>query len=308
MDGAVHIAEECLHSARTVPIALFASIGLGFVTGLGASIALLYSVQDFDAAASAELPFLTIIVQATRSNAAGVVFMVAFLFIVQIMTNSIQMASSRLIWSFARDKALPFSQKLSHISPTLRVPVLSILLSWSGVTILGLLYIGSATVYNSIISCCIILQNIAISVVAIQLMLKGRKMNPNRWLKLGWFGWVANSVTVVWTVFTTVMWLFPLTPKPTGSEMSAYPVALTKHYRLLVDTLLSDYSVAVLGAMALIALLDWVFHARKHFHGPSKATLDAIEEENRIYQHHVTTLQDASYAKERGEVVHNEKQ
>lgn len=38
-----------------------------------------------------------------------------------------------------------------------------------------------------------------------------------------------------------------------------------------------DYSIAVLGAMALIAGLDWVFYARKHFHGPSEATMVALE-------------------------------
>lgn len=220
IDGAVHIAEDCLNPARTVPQALFASIGLGFVTGLAMSIALLYSIQDVAAAASAELPFLTIIVQATRSKAAGAVLMAAFLLIISIMTNSIQMASSRLIWSFSRDNALPFSKRLSHVSPSLRVPVLPIVLSWFGVTVLGLLYIASDTVYNSIISCCIMLQNFAISVVAVQLMLNGRRMNPNRWLKLGAFGWVANVVTVVWTVFSTVMWLFPITPHPTAADMS----------------------------------------------------------------------------------------
>jgi choline transport protein len=130
------------------------------------------------------------------------------------------MASSRTIWSFARDDGLPFSRALSSVSPTLRVPVLPIILSWAGVTILGLLYIGSTTVYNSTISCCIILQNFAISVVCVQLMLKGRKMNEHRWLNLGAFGWVCNVVTVVWTVWSSVMWLFPITPDPSASEMS----------------------------------------------------------------------------------------
>ncbi|KAL1407660.1 hypothetical protein Q8F55_007093 [Vanrija albida] len=260
IDGAVHIAEDCLNPARTVPLALLSSIALGFVTGLAMSIALLYSVQDVAAAAASELPFLTIIVQATRSNAAGAVFMAAFLLIISIMTNSIQMASSRLIWSLARDRALPFSDSLARVSPTLRVPVLPIVASWAGVTVLGLLYIASDTVYNSIISCCIMLQNFAVSVVAVQLMLKGRRMNPARWLRLGAFGWVANGVTVAWTLFSTVMWLFPITPRPTAAEM--------------------NYSVAVLGAMALIALLDWVFYARKHFRGPSDATLQAIESES----------------------------
>lgn len=220
LDGAVHIAEDCLDPSRVVPMALFSSIGIGFVTGFSFSIALLYSVQDVDAAAASQLPFLTIIVQATNSRVAGAIFMTCFLLIVSIMTNSIQMASSRLIWSFARDDALPFSSRLSHVHPKLRVPVLPVIVSWAGVTVLGLLYIGSATVYNSIISCCIILQNFSFSVVAAQLLFRRRRFNEDRWLKLGWLGWVANIVTIVWFVFSTVMWLFPITPKPDGATMS----------------------------------------------------------------------------------------
>jgi choline transport protein len=220
LDGAVHIAEDCLNPARVVPLALFSSIGIGFVTAFSFSVALLYSVQDIDAAAAAELPFLTIIVQATGSRVAGAVFMTCFLAVVSLMTNSIQMASSRLIWSFARDNALPFSAALSHVHPRLRVPVLPVIASWAGVTILGVLYIASSTVYNSIISCCIILQNFSFAIVAAQLLYRRRQFNPARWLNLGWLGWVANVVTIVWFLFSTVMWLFPLEPHPTASTMS----------------------------------------------------------------------------------------
>ncbi|BEI85214.1 hypothetical protein CcaverHIS002_0506150 [Cutaneotrichosporon cavernicola] len=260
LDGAVHIAEDCLDPARVVPLALFSSIGIGFVTAFSFSIALLYSVQDIDAAAASELPFLTIIVQATNSRVAGAIFMTCFLAVVSLMTNSIQMASSRLIWSFARDNALPFSSALSHVHPRLRVPVLPVIVSWAGVTVLGCLYIASSTVYNSIISCCIILQNFSFAIVAAQLLYRKRRFNENRWLKLGWVGWVANIITIVWFTFSTVMWLFPLEPNPTGSTM--------------------NYSVAVLGAMAIIATLDWVFYARKHFRGPSDATMVALEAES----------------------------
>lgn len=73
---------------------------------------------------------------------------------------------------------------------------------------------------DSIISCCIILQNFSFSVVAAQLLFRRRRFNENRWLKLGWLGWVANIVTIVWTLFSTVMWLFPITPNPDGATMS----------------------------------------------------------------------------------------
>ena len=115
---------------------------------------------------------------------------------------------------------MPFSGQLKNVHPRLRVPIYPILLSYLGVTILGALYVASVTVYGSIIACCIILGNLSFAVPAFQLLLNRRRINSKRWLKLGVFGWLCNIVTILWCVFTTVMWLFPLTPNPTPGEMS----------------------------------------------------------------------------------------
>lgn len=146
--------------------------------------------------------------------------MIAILIVLMISTNSVHQATSRLIWAFSCDRGLPGAQRLAEINPKLRVPVIPLLISWAGVTILGLLYIASTTVYGSIIAVCIILGNISYAIPALLLMLGGRRMNPARGMKLGFIGWIANIITVVWTVFTTVMWLFPLTPHPGGETMS----------------------------------------------------------------------------------------
>jgi hypothetical protein len=45
---------------------------------------------------------------------------------------------------------------------------------------------------------------------------------------------------------------------------------------------LSDYSVAVLGGMAIIALLDWIFYGRKHFKGPDAGGLPLIIEDGNV--------------------------
>ncbi len=51
-----------------------------------------------------------------------------------------------LSWSFVRDRGLPFSRQLERIHPTLRVPVIPLVISFLGVFILGALYVGSTTV------------------------------------------------------------------------------------------------------------------------------------------------------------------
>lgn len=54
IDGAIHIAEECLNPARAVPLALLMTVGMGFLTGITFSVGLLYCIQDLAAAAAAE--------------------------------------------------------------------------------------------------------------------------------------------------------------------------------------------------------------------------------------------------------------
>jgi hypothetical protein len=125
-------------------------------------------------------------------------------------------------WSFARDGGLPYSKHVGSVHPTLHVPVIPLLISWTGVTILGALYVASTTVYNSIIACCIILGNVSFAIPSVQLMLRGRKMREGRWLRLGVLGWVVNGVTVAWTAITLVMWLFPLDPDPSPADMSEH--------------------------------------------------------------------------------------
>lgn len=48
LDGAAHLAEEVTDATKTVPRALFSTIGIGFVTAFIYAIAMLYSMVDFE--------------------------------------------------------------------------------------------------------------------------------------------------------------------------------------------------------------------------------------------------------------------
>lgn len=50
LDGAIHLAEDCLEPARTVPRALCTSLYVGFVTALFFVVSMLYCVKDIEAA------------------------------------------------------------------------------------------------------------------------------------------------------------------------------------------------------------------------------------------------------------------
>ncbi|BGP29480.1 hypothetical protein JCM10296v2_001219 [Rhodotorula toruloides] len=248
------ICNGCAAMSSTIVVGLSQGVGMGFITGMAISITLIYCVQELNAALASELPSLDIIVQATGSKACGTVLVVAFLLCLFVSANSVHQSTSRLIWSFARDNGLPFADKLTYLHPHSRVPILPLLLSGLGVTILGALYCASTTAYGSIISTCIILGNISFAIPATHILLRKREMKHNRWMRLGWLGGVSNVVTILFCLLTTVMWLFPLTPNPKPIDM--------------------NYRAAVLGGMDLLALLDFLF-VRKSFHGPTSDELFA---------------------------------
>jgi amino acid transporter len=60
--------------------------------------------------------------------------------------------ASRMTWSFARDRGTPFGKLISYVSPNRRIPVVGIIVVTSLAALLTLIYIGSPTAFNDVIS------------------------------------------------------------------------------------------------------------------------------------------------------------
>lgn len=74
----------------------------------------------------------------------------AALFVIScIALNAVHQTASRLTWSFARDEALYFSNKLEIIHPSLGVPVLALILNGILVLLVGIVYVCSSTGLSS---------------------------------------------------------------------------------------------------------------------------------------------------------------
>ena len=117
-DSAAHMSEEIRDASLTLPRAiLWAAIlngTLGFVMVISFSFTL-GSVTDI-LSTSTGYPFIQVFFNVTNSY-VGTSFMTAIL-IVNITSASISTVAtaSRQTWSFARDKGLPFSSFIAHVS------------------------------------------------------------------------------------------------------------------------------------------------------------------------------------------------
>ncbi|PYH94550.1 amino acid transporter [Aspergillus ellipticus CBS 707.79] len=248
LDAATHMAEEISQPETAIPTAIMGTVGVGLVSSWLLCIALYFSITNLDALVNTAtgVPILELFYQ-TLGSRAGATLLEAL-----VLTTGIgcQIAShtyqSRVCWSFARDRGLPGHAFLSKIHPTLDVPLNAHIVSSVLVSLLGLLYLGSSTAFNSLVTACIVL--LCVVCHPDYLLLKKRTRQYPPWpFRLGKLGLLCNWVVLLWTVFCLVVYSLPAVYPVTGGNM--------------------NYVSVVYAAVGGIILLDWVVRGRKVFWG-----------------------------------------
>lgn len=133
-----------------IPVAILGTVAIGFVTSWTYSIALFFSMTDIEGltGTSTLVPILALFYQALRSKAGAIVLEALIIATGLGCLMACHTWQSRLCWSFARDRGIPLSSYFSKVHPQLGVPLRAHLLSSVLVSIVGCLYLGSATAFN----------------------------------------------------------------------------------------------------------------------------------------------------------------
>ncbi|KAL6722074.1 choline transporter [Lecanora helva] len=251
LDCATHLAEEVHRPERQVPIAIMGTVAIGFVTSWFFSIAQFFSIGNLDDLASTPtlVPILALFNQALRSKAGAIVLEALFIATGIWCLVASQTWQSRNCWSFARDAGLPFSKFLSHVDRRVDVPLRAHFVSSLLVAIVGLLYLGSITAFNSMVTATIVLLYISYSIPVTCLLIKGRNNIRHGPFWLGPIGLVSNIVLLLWTCFTLIMYSFPSVMPATADSM--------------------NYVSAVYGVVVLIITVDWLVRGRRNYRGQS---------------------------------------
>ncbi len=136
--------------------------------------------------------------------------------------------SARLTWSFARDNALVGSKYIGKVDEKQKVPTWALLANAFVILIIGCFYLGSSTAFNAFIGSGLLLQQCCFAMLAALLLWHRRSdfvLPLNRKVRLGWFGWVANMVTLLFAPLITIIYCFPLTlpVAPSNASMLTHP-------------------------------------------------------------------------------------
>jgi choline transport protein len=122
-DSAIHLAEELRDASRQLPKVMLVTAGVNYLLGFTMLVAFLFVVEDVPSVLDSRTgqPYIQVIWNATKSRSgtmALVASMVVFFVFTSINANT---TSSRQLYAFARDRGLPFSRWICHVSTSISV-------------------------------------------------------------------------------------------------------------------------------------------------------------------------------------------
>lgn len=252
-DAVAHMIEEIGDAAIEGPKIMIYCQYIGISTGFIFLVVVLFASGGMKNAktiinASAG-PLLEIFYIAT-DNRAGAVCLLMFPLICFIFAGiSVLTTSSRMTFAFARDGGLPASALWWKVHPKLGVPMNALYLNCFVVLIFGCIYLGSTVAFNAIIAASVTALGVSYGIpVALNILALRRKL-PERHFKLPEpIGWAANIIGLVYTIITTVLFLFPPFLPVTGTTM--------------------NYCIVAFAIIILISGVQWLVDGRKNFEGP----------------------------------------
>jgi choline transport protein len=253
-DAAVHLSEEMENPSRNVPIAMVGSVIVNGILGFGYCLMLLFSLGDLNELllTPTGFPFMQLFLNITNNNSAAT-FLSLFISITAVMANSAGLtATSRTAWAFARDSALPFSNYFTHISGSEHVPARMIVLVTILQGLVGLLYLGSYTAFNAVLSMAILGVYVSYLLPIVYMITYGRtadKEHPHGYFRLSKIGGtVVNTAAIVWLLIGIVFSTFPSYQPVTPENM--------------------NWSVVVMGGWMMCGAVYYCVWGRKSYNGP----------------------------------------
>ncbi|KAF2872028.1 amino acid/polyamine transporter I [Massariosphaeria phaeospora] len=270
-DSAVHMSEEIQSAATVVPQALMYTIMINGVLAMSMLIALLFCTADLSAALEAQLtmfyPFLEIFRQTVKSK-TGACIMASIVLVMGIASGvGVYASASRMLWSFSRDRGMPFHDQLTKLSKN-SLPVPAILTTLVITMLLSLIVLGSSVAFNAFISLSVAALYSSYLLVCILLLyrrltgafLQNRHsdsqlavLDPDHLAWGPWrlpepFGTINNLFACV---YLSLLWFWSFWP-PVAS-----PTAQT-----------ANFSGLVFGSVVLLSIAWYMFRARHSFEGP----------------------------------------
>lgn len=209
-DSAGELAEETHKPRRTAPRSIIRALAVSGIGGALLLVAALMAAPDLNAPqmSTVGLPY---IITARLGSDFGRALLVDVAIAIAVCTLAIQTAASRMIFSMARDRVVPFSAALSRVSPKTGTPVLPSLVVGVVAASILVVNVGEAQLFTALTSVAVVIVYIAYLLVTAPALFArigvsggaGRPSGPERF-SLGRLGVLVNGGAVVYGIAMAV--------------------------------------------------------------------------------------------------------
>ncbi|KAL2057521.1 hypothetical protein ABVK25_001905 [Lepraria finkii] len=148
------MSEEVENAALNVPRAIFTTMILNGTLGFAILIAVLFCLGNIDTVVNTPtgFPFIQVFYDGTRSKVGATMMAALIVGLLWCAVIGFLATASRMMWSFARDRGIPFHRIISKVEPRTHIPMIAIGLVTTIPALLALIYIGSSTVFEDVVS------------------------------------------------------------------------------------------------------------------------------------------------------------
>ncbi|KAI8081999.1 amino acid permease-domain-containing protein [Gilbertella persicaria] len=252
-DSAAHMSDETQDAGRSAPRGILYAIGTAALVGFMFLLSVNFCVQDFQS----QIIDTDISPTMVKVFLDGVGYRWTVVFTTIIMGamffsgSALTLGSSRMVYAFARDGAMPFSSHLAKINQKTMTPVWAVWFNIVFAIVVGILYIINETAFNAIVSVNTIASSMAYFIPIALKVFVARKIFVRGPFHLGPFSDVINVISLCWILLTSVLFICPTENPVTPDNM--------------------NYAIVVFGGVIILSVLYYHFRARKWFHGPGKS-------------------------------------
>jgi len=148
--------------------------------------------------------------QAMRTTGGTLGLLLLFLFSTILNLPGGYITCGRMLWTLARDDAVPFSGWVRHVSPTWRNPFHAQVVCGCAVTVLGAVYVGNATAFTAFVGSFTILTTWSYAAAILPHILSGRKsLRPGPFWMPNWVAYPVSGLACAYILVFNVIYMFP---------------------------------------------------------------------------------------------------
>ncbi|KAI1320856.1 hypothetical protein EDD11_009813 [Mortierella claussenii] len=220
-DSAAHMSEETKNAQEGGPWGIIRAIITAAVVGWVFLVGITFCITNFED--QIVNPTVGVSLSQIFLDSAGQTWAIVLILVIlgaQFFCGSaLTLASSRMVFAFARDGALPLSKHLHRLNKD-KSPVAAVWFNIAFCFLLGLPYIWSQTAYSAIVSVNTIASSISYLIpILCRIVLARHTFEPGPF-NLGKLSIPVGIVATIWIVVTSALFLCPTLAPVTAENMN----------------------------------------------------------------------------------------